>query len=279
LIARVARTVFAVAVVVAVFVAAWFLFARTEGDDVGGLGAAGPAPFDGTGSLPPGPSRAVYSPTGARLAVLQAGRVDMAVGGAFRRVTRANGNVVDVAWFGNSSTLLVAEGPASTGGLAVVDIDGTVRGSVPLDGAHAFGTGHGMSVAPGGKRAALTAVTRPALTGEQRHVVEVDLESGAVRDVTTVGGPDEYGPRYLDDGTLVYSTADDRVVGVYRGADAIRVRGGRLVTARGRDLGGLPPAVTVVDVAPEGDRAVVVARDEEGQPRLREIRLDAGGSG
>ena len=97
-----------------------------------------------------------------------------------------------------------------TGSLAVVEIDGTVRGSIPLDPSVGFGAGYGMDLAPGGRRAVVTAVERPALAAEQRHLVLVDLETGATRALTEPGAtPQEHGPHVLDDGRVAYTETDD----------------------------------------------------------------------
>lgn len=261
------------AVVVAVGV--WFVLFVSDDDDpkIGGLGPAAGAAFGEDGTLPPGPSRAVYSPDGTRLAVVRGGRVFLARQGRLEPVTEDGGRVVDVAWFPNSSTLLVAEGPVATGLLAVVDIDGTVRGSIPLSRQVGFGSGHGMAVATGSRRAALTVVDRPPLADEQRRVVEVALDTGEVRDVSDPGGDDEFGPAFLDDGTIVFSTPERMVAGVVGGA-AVVVDGRELVTADGDVLGRLPDDVDLADLAPTGDRAVVVSADRGGQPQLREIALE-----
>ena len=269
------RAVVAIAVIGLVVGAVWLLLGRDAGaPSVAGLRPNARSPFDEEGALVPGPSRALYSRDGARVAVIHAGRVDLAVEGRLRPITSPGGNVVDAAWFTDGATMLLAEGPIPTGSLAVVSVDGVVRGAVGLDRAGlGFGTGHGMSVAPDNRRAALTAVTRRPLQREERHIVEVDLVTGAVRDLTLPGDEDEFAPRYLASGALVYSTPARKIAGVVFGRDVIHVRAGRLETATGDALGTLPEGAEVVDVAPAGDRAIVVVDDGSGQPRLREVRL------
>ena len=268
----------AVTALVGVLVAAgivavtWAIVTRGEEQPSGvAVSPGGRSPFDETGALPAGTSRARFSPSGANVAVLVDGAVDLAVEGELRSVTPRGGNVVDAAWFPNDETLLVAEGPSSTGALAVVDIDGRVRGSIPLSEPVPFGTGYGMDVDADGRRAALTAVRRETLGPERRYVVEVDLETGAVRPVTEPGGPDEFGPRYVDGG-LAYSVDDDVVLGVVRGVDVARQTGDRII-AGDVDLGRVPAGTTVVDVSATGNEALVVSRNAEGQPRLRMVRL------
>jgi hypothetical protein len=276
--------------------AIWFLFVRGDGPDrVRGLGPATPDPFDGSGRVAAGPDRAELSEDG-QLAVLDAGQVTLAVGGELRGVTRPGTNVVDVAWFNGADVLLVAEGPAPTGGLSVLEIDGDVRGTIPLDPVVGFGSGHGISVGPGNKRAAVTVVERPPLApADQRHIAEVDLETGKVRDLTPPGGVEEHGPTYVDGDTLFFTAGDDavlqsiasgeqqvvkgqaRAVGVIGGEWLVTVDGGRTVAARHVDdrgtlgrsvtLGTLPPGTSPVTVDPAGGRIVVAGSE-----------LDAGGN-
>ncbi len=174
-----------------------FFVARDESTGVDGIAPAGDQPFGGRDTLD-GVRRGIYSDTGGRLAVVRDDGLALAVNGEFQPVTARGSNVVDAAWFRNGATLLVAEGPVPTGALAVVDIDGKVRGTIPLEPSVGFGSGHGMTVAPGGRHAVVTAVDRPVLDQEQRRLVVVDLETGATRDLTAPGGPDEFRPFYLD---------------------------------------------------------------------------------
>jgi len=183
-----------------------FFVARKEPTGVAGvvgLAPAGDQPFGASDTLD-GARRGIYSDTG-RLAVIGDDGLSLAVNGKFQPVTERGSNVVDAAWFRNGATLLVAEGPVSTGGLAVVDIDGKVRGTIPLEPSVGFGSGHGMTVAPGGRQAVITAVDRPVLDQEQRRLVVVDLESGATRDLTAPGGPDEFRPFYLDEEKVAFT--------------------------------------------------------------------------
>jgi len=303
----------ATVVSVVVVAAAWFFFVRgDEPDLVRGLGPANPSPFDSRGAVTPGPDEATMSDDG-QLAVIAAGQVTLAVEGKLRPVTKPGTNVVDVAWFKGADVLLVAEGPTPTGGVSVLELDGTVRGTIPLDPSIGFGSGHGMSVAPGNKRAAVTAVERPALAPtDQRHLAEIDLESGKVRNLTEPG-VDAYGPSYVDRGTVLFTYGGDavllstttgkqqlvrakaRAVGVIRGEWLVTVDAAGQVLARhvgeegalGRsvELGHLPPQSTPVSVDPAGGRIVVntPARLTTGEPLFGlvaiEIRPTPSGSG
>ena len=270
---------------VVVVAAAWFFFVRgDEPDVVRGLGPAHPSPFDSRGEVAHGPDKAAMSDD-SQLAVIDSGQVTLAVEGQLRPVTKPGTNVVDVAWFNGADVLLVAEGPTPTGGVSLLELDGTVRGTIPLDPSIGFGTGHGMAVAPGNRRAAVTAVERPALApADQRHLAEIDLETGKVRNLTQPG-IDAYGPTYVDRDTVLFTYGGDavlqstttgkqqlvkakaRAAGVIRGEWLVTVDGTGTVFARhldekgtlGRsiDLGYLPPQSTPVTLDPAGGRIVV----------------------
>jgi hypothetical protein len=246
----------ALAVFVAIAAAAFVLQRREEPSPVGGLAAVGAEPFGDGDELAVAAERVVLDGSGTRLAVITDDGLGVADRGALRPVTASGSHVVDAAWFGNGATLLVAEGPVPTGGLAVVDVDGHVRGTVPLSPSVGFGTGHGMVVLRGGKRAVVTAVERSALGPEQRHLVAVDLTTGATTPLTEGGGPDEAGPAELDDGRLAYTETTDpgspptvRVLDPSTGA-AADAGPGELVAAAGHWLAVLRGAALVaVDVA------------------------------
>ena len=283
--------------------AAFFLVSRDGGGDAGvtGLAPVGGNLFD-DGDEIAGAGRGVLSPDGANLAVLTPDGLGIVDGNEVRPITQPGSNVVDVAWFGNGGTLLVAEGPTPTGLLAVVDADGNVRGSVRLEPSVAFGTGHGMAVAPGGRRAVVTAVERPALApADQRRLVFVDLETGATRDLTPPGGPDEHQPFFLDadrvgfvetapgEGgavrTLVVSVADGSVLDVAAGARIVGVTdAGKPVLERdgdllvdGKVLGEVPDGATVSSVHAASGLVVlaqtVTAPEGSSVVRLRRLQV------
>ncbi len=287
-----------VAAVVAVAVGAG-LYLVLGPDDKGvvqGLAPAGDDPFGRTGFLD-GAVRGIYSPVGSRLAVISDDGLGLADQGQIRPITKVGSKVVDAAWFRNSTTLLVAEGPVPTGGLAVVDIDGTVRGTVALEPSVGFGSGHGMAVAGDGRSAVVTAVQRPVLGPDERHLVVVDLLSGQTRNLTPPGGPNEAGPFYLDDGRVAFTeqNGDERpralvadlsngdvtevapgttVAGTINDEVVLLDGRGRLFMAsnRSRVIGSVPAEASLTTVDPSGG-AAVVAETVAGPDGARRVRL------
>lgn len=291
------------AVVTAVVVGAAFLYVTRDGGTPTGVG--GLAPVGGNlfadGDEIAGATRGLLSPDGSNLAVLTPDGLGIVVGNDVRPVTEEGSRVVDAAWFGNGGTLLVAEGPAPTGLLAVVDVDGTVRGSVPLEPRVGFGNGYGMAVAPGGRQAVVTAVDRPPLGTEQRRLVHVDLETGATRDLTAAGGPDEERPYFLDaervafvettpgegggvrtlivsvaDGTVLDVAAGVRIVGATSDGKPVLERAGDLLVD-GKQIGEVPGGASVTSIHPASGLAVlaesVTAADGSTVVRLRRLEV------
>lgn len=291
------------AVVAALVAGAAFLYVTREGST--GPRVKGLAPLGGNlfadGDVIAGAVRGLLSPDGSRLAVLTPDGLGVVVRNEIRPVTEAGSRVVDAAWFGNGGTLLVAEGPTPTGLLAVVDLDGTVRGSVPLEPSIGFGNGYGMAVAPGGRGAVVTAVDRPALGSEQRRLVHVDLETGATRDLTPPGGPDEERPFFLDaervaftettpgdgggvrslivsvsDGSVLDAAAGVRVVGATNEGSPVLERAGDLVVD-GKRIGEVPPGSSVSSIHAASGLAVlaesVTSTDGATVVRLRRLEV------
>jgi hypothetical protein len=300
---RLKRNVVMALVAVGVLAGA-YLFATREGaPPPRGLAPVGDDPF-GSGDTVPGPHRGVLSPDGTRLAVLSADGLGVVERNEIRPLTSEGANVVDVAWFGNGGTLLVAEGPVPTGGLVVMDIDGTVRGTVPLQPTVGFGGGRGMSVAPGGRAAVVTAIERPALGGERSHLVAVDLETGETKALTPPDGPDEERPFHLDAGrvafverpaeggpgiarTLVLDLATGRteelatraeVVGVSGDGTPVLLDEASRIRVADRVLGTVPAGADLVSIDAPSGQAVVVevvdAVDGSRTSRLRRIEVD-----
>lgn len=285
-----------------------YLFvARDDGDAVRGLAPAGDRPFGDSDTLE-GAFRGIFSGTGNRLAVFTDDGLGIAQQGEILPITRPGSNVVDAAWFGNAATLLVAEGPIPTGALVVVDLDGEVRGTIPLEPSVGFGTGYGLTVAPGNRQAVVTAVERPALGPEERRLVKVDLETGATVDLTPPGDADEQRPFYLDrdrvaftefregvppravvvdvtTGALQEIAAATSVAGVIDGEPVLQDERGRLFMAStpSHILARIPKGTELSSIDPSGDVAVVAetvtAGDGARTGRLRRIPLQAATAG
>lgn len=280
----------------------YFFVARDEVNRVQGLAPAGDRPFGDADTLN-GAIRGLFSSTGSRLAVLTDDGLGLAQQGQILPITRPGTNVVDAAWFGNAATLLVAEGPVPTGALVVVDLDGEVRGTVPLEPSVGFGGGYGLTVAPGNRQAVVTAVDRPALGPEERRLAVVDLETGATRDLTPPGGPHEQRPFYLDrqrvaftevgaglppramlvdvtSGSVQEITPGASVVGVIDGEPVLQDERRRLflASAPSRILATVPRGAAVSSIDPSGGLAVlaetITGADGATTGRLRRLPLE-----
>lgn len=278
------------------------LVLRTSDADPTGLAPVTPSPFAAGDVVEPGPARAWFSADGTKLAVISAGAAGLSMDGTVRLLTDRGGNVVDLAWFSAGTALLVAEGPTPTGGLVVLQTNGEVRGTIPLEPPITFGTGHGMSVAPGGRRAVVTAVERDPFGVESTHLVEVDLTTGETRRIDT-GEASARHPHHVDGERIAFTrTTDDgpvavvarldgtgavelgrgEVRGVIGAGDHVAIQdGGRLLAVPpeggeaatvGRDIAG-----RVVAVHPSGASAVVAAREGDAAV-LRQISLVRAGS-
>lgn len=285
----------AIAVLLAAGVAVWVL--RSDEPQITGLGPATPAPFPASGALGSGPHRAWYSADGARLAVLSDGAIGTVHEGTVRLITSRGGNVVDAAWFAAGTALLVAEGPTPTGGLAVVETSGKVRGTIALDPVVAVGSGLGMTIAPGGKRAVITAVERSQFGEQTTRLVSVDLTTGRTSDLAPQGAPAR-GPHFVDASTVAFtrvgSTGTEAVVrnlgtgsevvlgpgavvGVVGAGESIAVQSpDGIVSYRprggGRRVLAASPGGSVVAVHPSGAVAVVATLVGDAV-QLREISL------
>lgn len=221
-----------------------------------------PAIFDEDGRIDLGtpPAAAAYSPaTGSKLAVLTERGVALVEEGELRYVVNSP-SIAAFAWFPGETALLVIEGPTPTGGVVVVQTDGRVRGTIPLE--RSFQVGPGMAVLADGKRAVMTELRRSPLGApEPSKLVEVDLTTGSVTD----RGEGER-PVVLDDGTVV--------IGALGTVDGVWVVRDTLVAERGERrhvLARLGDTRKAVAVHPEGTEALVVDR---GRPDPRPRRLD-----
>jgi len=170
------------------------------------------AVFGDDGVLFASPRWARFSPTGRLVLVRTSAGIGLATGddetpdSEVALLTPPGSRAVDAAWFPGETAVLVAEGPIPTGQLAVVELDGTVRGAVPLTPSFGVGTGHGMTVSPDGRHAVVTAEEREAVGGMLHlHLVFVDLEEGLVTELTRPDGPDESGPTFVSSEQVAYT--------------------------------------------------------------------------
>lgn len=163
------------------------------------LGGAAGAAFDQRGSLAPAIRRALFSPDGARLAVISDTGIGVARGGQVQLITPPGATAVDAAWMPNSAALVVAEGPAVISRLTVVALDGSTTGVATLDAPFSVGDGNGLAVDGRGGFAVAATETRDPVGGRRHHdLVIVDLTSGHVVPLTQTPGADETWPVFVD---------------------------------------------------------------------------------
>ena len=293
-----ARIALAAGLTVAVFVAT--ACAHTK---VTGLAPVRPELFDHSGRVQPGAYGAGYSPDGTKLAVKSGDGIGVVTsGGKVGLLTPPGSHAVEYAWMPAGSALLIAEGPAATGQLDVLRLDGSDLGRVPLSPALAIGSGYGMAVAPDGAQAVAVTEDLAALGGPERlSLVHIDLATGVT---APVGIRSVRGPAYVDASHVLVtelSTKGDRaeVITLATGArhvvsvagepaDALGVvRTGMVwlvyatdravwaVPAAGgarRRLARVPKDATAVAVDPFGTQAVLAERNGDVE-QLRAISL------
>jgi hypothetical protein len=236
---EVRRAAIVIGVVVAVFAAAAIWLLRpgpSEGVRRSTRGAVDP--FDARGRIDSAADRVIFNPLGTRVAVLGGRGLAVAEAGRARYLFDQTTNIVDAAWLPGTTKLLVAEGPALTGRLSIVGIDGQPSGYVAIQPSFGVGTGHGMTVDEGRHVAVVTATQRESLGGEHLYLVAVELSSGATHSLTPADGPDELAPAFAGMGAVVYTarTEGDSWVGavdVATGAERRLSPPGERATSRG----------------------------------------------
>jgi hypothetical protein len=163
--------------------------------------------FNAKGQLEPGPFAVSYSPDGSQLAVRSSDGVGLAHGGRVTLLTPPGSNVVGFTWM-PGSRLLLAEGPIPTGQLNAIDLRGRAAGKVVLSPSFGVGSGYGMAVDSTARHAVVTRAQVDTLGGAVHlDLVEVDLQTGAVRALTTTPDGQEYSPTYVDDQHVAYARA------------------------------------------------------------------------
>jgi hypothetical protein len=146
------------------------------------------------------------SPDGARLAIVEAGSVNVIGVNDAKIVTRAGRNVVDATWMPDSKRVLFTEGPIPTGQVTVIDLKGAINGVANLTPSIGFGDGEGIAVDSRGARAAVISVTRDTIGGRaHRDLAVIELRTGAVRLYPTPNR-DESSPLFVDDDLLAVAS-------------------------------------------------------------------------
>lgn len=162
-------------------------------------------PFDTRGRIDSAADRVIFNPLGTRIAVLGGRGLAVAEAGRARYLFDQSTNIVDAAWLPGTTKLLVAEGPALTGRLSIVGIDGQPAGYVAIVPSFGVGTGHGMTVDDARRVAVVTATQRESLGAEHLHLVAVELSSGATRSLTPPDGADELAPAFAGARAVVFT--------------------------------------------------------------------------
>ena len=155
-----------------------------------GIQAVGDRPF-GEGTTLAGDVLGVaYSPDGTSLLVRTEEGLSLARNARLDPIGPRTPSIAAAAWFPNARLVLVAEGPARTGQLAVLDAQGVTQGRVELQPDVGFASGHGIAVLSGGKVAVAVTVDRDPLSGaELRTLTAIDLGSGVTTAIDVGGAP------------------------------------------------------------------------------------------
>lgn len=221
---RTTRLAVAVVVVAVVVLVATVIVVRRTSDRRPSTLPDAAAAFGGDATLARSVLSGAFSPSGRLVLVETTAGIGIATGEEervdedrdVRFLTPPGSRAVDAAWFPSETAVLMVEGPVPTGQLAVIELSGTVRGSIPLQSPFSVGSGHGMAVAPSGRHAVLTAEERDPVGGERHfHLMLVDLERGEVSTLTPPDGPDETRPVFLTEDEVAF-TETSRPAGAAR---------------------------------------------------------------
>ena len=254
-----------------------------------------PEIFDADGLVSGGAAKAQFNAAGTRLVVLTSEGVGVVEEGEIRTITPPAAAIADVGWLTGTTDVAVVQAPVADR-IALINMDGTETGFVPLSPSLEVGSGNGLVVDTERRRAVIGVERRPALEPLQRYLVMVDLRSGESRDLTPPGGPDEIGPFWLDESRILYTRLDGgessavvrnladgteetvavraRAVGVTAGVP-IFVSNERVSAAIGGDpqvLYELEESESVVAVDPAGRRLAILEALPAGT-RLREQEI------
>lgn len=166
-----------------------------------------PGIFDDSGRVAGGASRAQFNAAGTRLVVLSSQGVGVVEEGEVRIITPAQATIGDAGWLTGTTDIAVMQGPVADR-IALINLDGSETGFVPLTPSLEIGAGHGLVVDTERRRAVIGIERRPSLQPLQLNLVMVDLKTGQSRDLTPPGGPDEFGPFWLDDSRILYTRVE-----------------------------------------------------------------------
>ena len=202
-----------------------------------------PGIFDEGGVVRGGAAKAQFNAAGTRLLVLSSEGVGIVEEGEIRVITPAEAAIADAGWLTGTTDVAVLQAPVADR-IALINLDGTETGFVPLNPPLEVGSGHGIVVDTPRRRAVIGVERRPTLEPLQLHLVMVDLTTGAVRDLTPPGGPDESGPFWLDESRILFT----RVEGTDSKAIVLNLADGteKVVAVGARAVGGVAGAAVFV---------------------------------
>lgn len=194
-----------------------------------------PGVFDDEGLVAGGAAKAQFNAAGTRLLVLSSEGVGIVEEGEIRIITPAEAAIADAGWLTGTTDVAVLQSPVADR-IALINLDGTETGFVPLNPPLEVGSGHGIVVDTARRRAVIGVERRRALEPLQLHLVMVDLQTGESRDLTPPGGPDELGPFWLDESRILFSrveATDSKVVilNLTEGTEEVVAVGARAVGA------------------------------------------------
>lgn len=255
-----------------------------------------PGVFDDAGSVSGGAGRAQFNAAGTRLLAVTSEGVGIIEDGDIRIITPAQATIADAGWLTGTTDVAVLQAPVADR-IALINLDGTETGFVPLNPPLEVGSGHGIVVDTERRRAVIGVERRPALEPLQLHLVMVDLRTGESRDLTPPGGPDESGPFWLDESRVLFTrvqgaesravvlnladgsedvvAVDARAVGAIAGAPVF-VSNNRVAADVGADpqlLYTLKDGESVAAVDPVGGRLALIESTPTGT-RLRAQDVD-----
>lgn len=250
-----------------------------------------PGIFDAQGLVAGGAGKAQFNATGTRLVVVGSDGVGVVEDGKIRIISPPQAVIADAGWLTGSTDIAVLQSPVADR-IAIINMDGTDTGFVPLSPSLEVGSGHGLAVDTARRRAVIGVERRPSLEPLQLNLVMVDLRTGQSRDLTPPGGPDELAPFWLDDSRVLFTRIEgtdssvvvlnltdssERVVAVSArgvgtvGGAPVFVSGDAVAAAIGADpqvLYELGPDESVAAVDPAGGRLAIVEATPTGT-RLR----------